>query len=99
MTHLCHVRLHRDRRDYARTFDGSGELAIKGKRNIWLEDCDLSSWEDEDDAFVELWQEGNSLFEIAEFFKREADEVLLWALHLARLKRISDRPGYLWGVQ
>jgi hypothetical protein len=88
----------RDRRDYARTFDGMGNLDIQGQRNIWHEKLDLSSWDDEDDVFAELWNEGKSLFAIAEFFNRDTDEVMIWAIHLARLKRLRKRIGYLWGV-
>ena len=92
------IRQLRDRRDYARTFDGEGNLDIQGERNIWHEDLDLSSWDDEDDAFVELWNEGKSLFDIADFFNRPQIEVLIWGTWLDYNGKIKRRPGYLWGV-
>ena len=91
MLDLYHLNQRRDRRDYARTFNGIGELNIQGKRSIFLEDCDLSSWEDEDEAFVEMWKEGKCVYELAEFFKRDPDEIIVWCIHLARTNKITQR--------
>lgn len=65
---------------------------------VILLDMDFA-WQNEDIETVQtMWQEGYSIEKISERVKREVDEVFLLLLHLARKRKIKERPNDIWGV-
>ncbi|MBW7453866.1 hypothetical protein ACFOLF_12355 [Paenibacillus sepulcri] len=47
--------------------------------------------------FDNLWQAGVSVYEIAECFKRDPDEIALLAIDRAKKRFIKRRSGGAWG--
>lgn len=47
--------------------------------------------------FDQLWQAGVSVYEIAERFKRDPDEIALLAIDRAKKRFIQRRSGGAWG--
>ena len=64
---------------------------------IVLEELDFVWDEDEITEYCQMWREGKPFSEIAEWFGRDPDEVLLLHLHLARKGRVKARKGGLMG--
>lgn len=50
------------------------------------------------EEFREMWKAGLSIREIAEYFDRGTDEVMILAMDQAKQKLIKSRPGGVWGV-
>ncbi len=55
-------------------------------------------WETEGRPAAELWEQGYSLYYIADYIKRPVDETFLLLWDMAERGDIKIRAGYLWGV-
>lgn len=69
-----------------------------GSSYIACEDFDFRWNKDELSEFSYLWQEGRSLQELAGYFQRQQEEILLLALDLGSRGKIKMRKGGLIGV-
>lgn len=65
---------------------------------IILEDLDFSFTKEEAERVKKLWRAGAAFEDICKGLRhREADEVFLLLLHLARQREIKKREGFIWG--
>jgi hypothetical protein len=65
-------------------------------RVIVLENLNFIFDESELNEINELWDKDSSLTDIAEYFKRDPDEIFLALFHLSREKKIKRRRGGLF---
>ncbi|WP_017814427.1 hypothetical protein [Paenibacillus shenyangensis] len=73
---------------------------LETRRNIYTALEDLNFFWDEDKdlpQFQNMWNKGCSLLEIAEYFDRDPDEVVLLVIDQAREKKIKQRQHGLLG--
>ncbi|MEH7342728.1 hypothetical protein V7122_02390 [Bacillus sp. JJ1532] len=70
---------------------------INSRKNRIIVCENLNYFWDEEELFdiSSMWHEGNTVEEIAEYFKRDPDEVLIALIHLAREDKITRREGGL----
>lgn len=64
---------------------------------IALEDLNFFWDYKEVKEFRHMWERGFAIWDIANVFNRDPDEVMLLAMDQARKGRIQMRPGGLWG--
>ncbi|MFJ2042201.1 helix-turn-helix domain containing protein [Paenibacillus taichungensis] len=75
--------------------------AIKYKRpNLYIacEEINFIWQEKAVEEFREMWREGYSIHEMAEYFQRGTDEVMILAMDQSRHHHIKSRPGGVWGI-
>lgn len=48
--------------------------------------------------FREMWRKGYSIHQMAEYFQRGTDEVMILAMDQSRHRYIKSRPGGIWGI-
>jgi hypothetical protein len=75
-------------------------VSLRSPRNIRvivLDGLDFFWDEHELEDMAHKWEQGVSLLEIANDFKRDPDEVLLALLHLGRQEKIGRRDGGILG--
>jgi hypothetical protein len=65
-----------------------------------LDDDDINFFWDEKEvmAFDELWKNGTNILDIAEFFNRDPDEVMILGIDRARKGFIGKRKGGIVGI-
>jgi hypothetical protein len=65
-----------------------------------LDDDDINFFWDEKEVmrFDELWKNGTNILDIAEFFNRDPDEVVVLAIDRARKGFIGKRKGGIVGI-
>jgi hypothetical protein len=66
-------------------------------RQIVLEDLNFLWDRPELRELVQMWNKKFSVLQMAEYFERDPDEILLALIHLARTDRIKKRKGGLFG--
>ena len=64
---------------------------------IALDDLDLSFTKAEIGAVLDFWGEGKHIADIAEYMKRDQDEVAVLIMHLSRQERIAKRKMGVFG--
>lgn len=64
---------------------------------IALEDMDFVWSLVEVEAFRRMWHEGQSIYEMAQYFDRDPDEVTVLVMCQMRKEKIEQRPGGLMG--
>lgn len=76
-------------------------MTLTNSLNLYLACEDLNfSWDERNVLeFDRLWSEGKGLFEIAEIFNRDPDEVAILVIDRARQGIIKPRKGGLWGEE
>jgi hypothetical protein len=62
-----------------------------------LEDLDFYFDRIELKEIKEMWEKGEGVYDIAVYFERDPDEIVLALMHLAREDKISQRKGGLKG--
>jgi len=67
------------------------KLRPKESLIIALDDLDLSFTKEETEAVLDFWGEGKHIADIAEYMKRDQDEVAVLIMHLARKGKIEYR--------
>lgn len=72
-------------------------LNPRKNRVIVLEGLDFFWDEPELEDMAQKWDQGVGLIEIAEYFKRDPDEVFLALFHLGRQEKIGRREGGILG--
>lgn len=66
-------------------------------KHVACEELNFIWAENEVSEFEQLWREGRTLLELARYFKRRQEEVLLLALDRAMFGKIKPRNGGLIG--